>query len=324
MRYFVGAYAASPCGAEWNATAEAAYFDGLKRIPTLRGLETPFTGALHRFDEAWFMDHVDPTWDFVVTCIPGTMGALQSNPQFGLASDSEPGRRAALAFAGEAREAVARLNRRLGRAAVVAVELHSAPSPAIDGVSASAAAFSGSLAEIAGWDWQGARLAVEHCDAFQPGQPCIKGFLGLAAEIEAVLEANARSTGRIGIAVNWGRSVLETRNPATAVDHIRQLRSAGLLSGLMFSGCGGLASPYGVWQDTHMPHAPAPGIEHAAEGSALGEEEISRALAAAVPSALTFLGVKLAARPDSASIATRVGLSRDLLTLIERHAPAAA
>jgi hypothetical protein len=97
-----------------------------------------------------------------------------------------------------------------------------------------------------------------------------------------------------------------------------------LLNGLIFSGCGPAAGPNGAWADSHMPHAPAPGIEQAAEGSAHTEAEIARSLAAARPETLAFLGVKLAVRPESAPIATRVGLSRDLLRLIDRHVHATA
>ncbi|MBI1776296.1 MAG: DUF4862 family protein [Proteobacteria bacterium] len=324
MGYFLGAYAASPCGSQWSEAAEGAYFDGLRRLPTLRGLEVPFTGRLHRHDEAWFLTHIDRACDFVVTCIPGTMEALQSNPHFGLASESGAGRQAALAFAASARDAVTRLNGHLGRTAVVAVELHSAPSPAASGVRSSAASFTRSLSEIRSWDWQGAGLVVEHCDAFRPGRPYIKGFLGLEEEIDAVTRANAGSALRIGIAVNWGRSVLEMREPATALQHIRRLRSADLLSGLIFSGCGAVAGPYGAWQDTHMPHAPAPGIEYGAEGSLMTEAEIDRSLAAAVPSALAFLGAKIAVRPEGVAVAERVGFCRDALALIDRHLAVAA
>jgi hypothetical protein len=324
MKYIVGAYATSPAATSWDAAAETAYFDGLKRIPSLRGLEVPFNGKLHAFDEAWLLAHVDPAWDFVVTCIPGTMQTLQKDAEFGLASATERGRRAALDFAEAARQSVIRLNRHLGRKAVIAVELHSAPSLGKSGIASSTAQFARSLAEIAGWDWQGARLAIEHCDAFQPGRQAIKGFLELDAEIDAVKEANAKGGSPVGFAVNWGRSVLETRAAGRAIDHIARLREAGLLSGLIFSGCGGADGPYGVWQDTHMPHAPAPGIEFAAEGSALTEAEIGKSLRAAKVDSLAFLGVKLGARPASLSIEARVGLSRDLLKLIDRQLTARA
>jgi hypothetical protein len=319
MRCFVGAYAISPAATAWNEAGERALYDGLKALPGIRGLEVPFTGKLHRHDEAWLFANIDRRWDFVVTLIPGTMGALQKDKTFGLASADAAGRKAALAFAGEARAAVARLNAAVGRNAVVAVEVQSAPSQGAAGGKGTAAAFAASLAEIAGWDWQGARIVVEHCDAFRPGHPPIKGFLGLDDELAAIAEANRTAPRPISVAINWGRSVLETRKTETAVAHISQARKAGALAGVMFSGASGAPTPYGAWEDSHIPHAPTPGLAHGAEGSLLTEGEIRAALAAAGPG-LDILGLKIAVRPADAPVSTRLGLIGDLLTLIGRAA----
>ena len=60
-------------------------------------------------------------------------------------------------------------------------------------MSSSTASLTASLAELASWDWCGAVICVEHCDArvrddalggFAP--PVVKGFLSLDEEIEAV------------------------------------------------------------------------------------------------------------------------------------------
>jgi hypothetical protein len=113
--------------------------------------------------------------------------------------------------------------------------------------------------------------------------------------------------------------VLETYKAETAVQHIKQARDAGALSGLMFSGASGAQTPYGAWADAHMPHAPAAGLAHAAEGSLLTEAEIKASLAAAAGK-LDFVGAKIGIRPPDATVATRLGLIGDLIKLIERNA----
>ncbi|MBM3531874.1 MAG: DUF4862 family protein [Alphaproteobacteria bacterium] len=317
MATIVGAYAISPASSSWNDVAEAELYNGLKAMPDVRGLEVPFTGTLHPHDEPWLLRTVRKDWDFVVTCIPGTMQALVNDKTFGLASDDAAGRKAAIAFAAKARDAVARLNAAVGRHAVIAVEVQSAPTQGGAG-KGSVGAFTESLTEIAGWDWHGARLAIEHCDAYRPGHPPIKGFLTLGDELKAIAAANRSARKPVGISINWGRSVLETYKPGTAVEHIKQARDAGALSGLMFSGASGAQTPYGAWTDSHMPHAPAPGLTHAAEGSLLTKAEIKASLAAA--DKLDFIGAKIAIRPPEATVSTRLGTIADLITLIERNA----
>ncbi len=317
MATIVGAYAASPANAAWKEAEEQAFYDGLKAMPSVRGLEIPFTGALHPHDEAWLLRTVKKNWDFVVTCIPGTMQTLVKDKTFGLASDDAAGRKRAIDFAAKAKDAVGRINAAAGRNAVIAVEVQSAPTQGGEG-KGSAGAFGESLAEIAGWDWQGARIVIEHCDAYRAGHPPIKGFLTLDGELKAIAAANKSARKPIGISINWGRSVLETYKAETAVQHIKQARDAGALSGLMFSGASGAQTPYGAWADAHMPHAAAPGLSHAAEGSLLTETEIKASLAAA--GTLDFVGAKIGIRPPEATVATRLGLIGDLIKLIDRNA----
>jgi len=314
MGYLVGAYAIAPAPLE----AEDALLAGLAARADVRGLELPFTGALHRSDERWLLARLRPDWEHVVTLIPGTMGRLQGDRHFGLASADEGGRQAALAMRSAARAAVARLNEAAGRAAVIAIEVQSAPSRGPAGGVGNVEAFARSLAEIAAWDWFGARIVVEHCDAHRPGNPQHKGFLSLADELAAIASANATARAPIGVVVNWGRSVLETHEAGRAVAHVAAAAAAGALAGIMFSGTSGAETPYGVWQDTHMPHAPAPGIAHAAPGSLMTEAEIARSLAAAAGARLDILGAKIAIRPAEAPVAARLGMVGDLLALIDR------
>jgi hypothetical protein len=314
MGYFVGEYAIAPA----SLSDEERMLAGLAAMSDVRGLELPFTGALHRSDEAWLMARLRRDWDFVVTLIPGTMGRLQAERHFGLASADESGRQAALGMARAACDAVDRLNTALGRRAVVGVELHSAPSRGPAGGTGTRDAFARALAEVASWDWSGARLAIEHCDAHRPGHPQHKGFLSLDDELAAIASANASARAPIGICVNWGRSVLETHDAATAVAHVETARRAGVLAGIMFSGTSGAETPYGVWQDTHMPHAPAAGLAHGAAGSLMTEGEIRRCLDAARGVQLDILGAKIAIRPPEASVDQRLGMVGDLLKLIAR------
>jgi Domain of unknown function (DUF4862) len=311
MSYFVGAYAASPNTAGWDPALEAQYYDRLRALPHVKGLEHPFVGTLHPHDDAWFVRHIDPRWRFVFTCIPGVMAALANNPQFGLASEDAAGREAALAFMRQAREAVATLNVACGRPVVDAILIHSAPNRTA--ATASVAAFMASLETLLQWDWQGARLVIEHCDAIVPGQVPSKGFLGLADEIAAIETVNARHGSDVGIVINWGRSVIETRSPEGALQHIRLARQHGVLAGLMFSGASGEDTPYGAWQDSHMPPAPATTGQgqHTAEavgavGSLLNDTAMQDCLRASEGPHLAILGLKIGIRPRDASLDERM------------------
>jgi hypothetical protein len=290
----------------------------------MRGLEVQFDGSvMHPFDEAWFLTHgVHPEWNAVLTCVGGTMGNVGASAAYGLASTDAAGRAAALEFTAKARDAVLRWNSRAeGAGKVIAVEIHSAPNTTKPGSSASAEALTESLVELSSWDWQGATLVVEHCDApaADPSvQPASKGFLPLAEEIKAVKACNAQINGGVGIAINWARSVLETRNVDTPVAHIKKAAEAGVLKGLMFSGCTGEANAYGPWKDCHMPHAPTPGATYAAEGSLMTVGKIAEAIEAAAGTDLLYSGCKITALhdPTGSDVALRVGLNKDLLSIL--------
>jgi hypothetical protein len=98
MKYYLGAYALSPTKKGWDAEVESAFYEDLKTLPNLKGLEHPFYGTLHEHDDDWFLANVEPQWDYVLTCIPGTMNALALDPHFGIASDDLDGRASALAL----------------------------------------------------------------------------------------------------------------------------------------------------------------------------------------------------------------------------------
>ena len=309
-RYIVGAYAASPCTDGWKPDLESQLWEGLRAEGFVAGLELPFSGALHAYDPEWLVKSLPPEWSVVFTLIPGTMERLSRDAEFGLASSSEAGRRRALEFAAAARSAVAELHDRLGRCAVIAVEIQSAPRPSA-GAEPSAEAFARSLDELRGWDWEGAVLSIEHCDAFVPGQAPAKGFLTVAAEITA-LRASGGNTP-VGIAINWGRSAIEARDPEVPALHLRQARLAGALNGLIFSGATVEDPLYGNWADKHATFAEAKDDAHRLLTPARARDCL--AVVKDVP--LAFLGFKVQTLPKTLTVAERLAELRRTARILD-------
>jgi len=317
VSYYVGAYASSPCTSGWDPELEADFYRELKALDTIKGLEHPFLGeSLHAHDDEWFLSNIDPEWSFVVTCVPGTMSAIAKNPEFGIASDAAAGREQALVFMAKARDAIAKLNAHAGRRCVTAIEVQTAPNQGR--ARSSAASLKASLETMLSWDWQGARIVIEHCDSYLEGQVPAKGFLSLSDEIQAIKAVNDKLDGNVGIVINWGRSVIEARSVTGALDHIKQAKQAGLLAGLMFSGVSDQDTPYGAWQDTHMPAAESPNVRIGAAGSLMTETQMHQCLHAADASRLDIVGIKLGIRPKDESIANRVAYNREALAIIAR------
>lgn len=320
MKYYIGAYAASPNQTGWDPQLETAYYDELKQLPNIKGLEHPFLGKLHGHDDNWFLANIAPQWDYVFTCIPGVMNALGSNPQFGLASCDTAGRQEALDFMQQACNAVAKLNSHLGRQAVKAVMVQTAP--ARDKATSSADALYQSLSSMQQWDWQGAQLLIEHCDAYVPAHTPSKGFLSLSDEIAVLNRLNTVSdqAHKMGIVINWGRSVFETRRPDGALEHIMAVQAAGLLSGLMFSGVSDQDTEYGAWRDSHQPPQSSELVQHGEPGSWMTEQAIHQCLAATEDlSRLSVLGAKIGIRPHQASVELRIAYIRDMLAILDRY-----
>lgn len=288
MKVHVAAYAAIPPG-NFDVRAETAVYDGLETLG-IAGLEQPFFGALHRHDEGFLLGQLRPDWDVVLTTLPGTMDRMKEAPAFGLASTDEGGRGRALRFMEEARRAAERINARLGRRAVRGVEVHSAPRP-----SPSRDAFARSLSELRRWDWQGATLLIEHCDAAHD-----KGFLRLEDEVAAV-RASAGPTAA-ACSLNWGRSALEGRSAKTPLEHIATLKEENLYGGLVFSGVTPAHAEYGAWRDSHAPFSTS------CPASLLTPEAAAAALAAGVP---PLVGLKVQPLPASLDIPSRLAVVAD-------------
>ncbi|MDX6768203.1 MAG: DUF4862 family protein [Elusimicrobiota bacterium] len=294
MRVHLGAYAASPCHSTWDPAAETAYYEGLKRLD-LAGLEHPYWDRLHRFDDAWFLDNLHPDWTLVLTTLPGTMDRLKDDPVYGLASADAGGRGRALDALEGARRVVAQLHRFLGRRVVKAVEVHSAPRLGA-GAKSSLEAFADSLSSLRARDWDGATLLVEHCDAFVPSHAPDKGFLRIEDEALAVRMSNGATPA--ALAVNWGRSAVETRSAQGPLEHLRRAREAELLGGLFFSGATPSHPLYGDWRDSHAPFSVV------TPESILTKENAAAALAQAGEP--PFLGLKMQALPKDLGVTQRL------------------
>lgn len=313
-KWIVGAYSASPTRFDWVPAEEDEYLSGIYSIPSLRGLEVPFTGTLHKFDEAWFLTRIPKHLDIVVTLIPATTAAVRENPKFGLASSDEAGRKDAIALTKDAAAAVKRINQALGRNAVIAVELHTAPG------GSDVQALTTSLIEISAFDWQGAKIVLEHCDAKIADQKAEKGYLSLSDEIKAIKASNLD----IGITINWGRSAIETRSAAGPIEHLKQAHQAGLLTGLMFSGASDVENRFGTpWKDCHVPPAPLDptlaGRQELLEPSSLmtGDEMRKSYLASQPENFEGYYGVKIAPLQE-VTIKERIATVTQAISVLER------
>lgn len=278
----VSSYALSPAHTTWDPALEAELLPALCALPGVAGLEVPWMGGIHPHDPAWFLSHVPAGAELAVTALPWVMRRCGADVRYGIASADEEGRRAAVVDL----RAVADDVRRIvdgSDASVTVVALHTAPQGCGD-----RSRLTASLAEISEWDWSGAQLVIEHCDAAVPSHPWQKGFLPLADEVAAIRDADAP----VRLWLNWGRSVIETRDADAVTDQIAVAAATGLLAGLTFSGSAAVDGPYGsAWQDGHLPLAAAdPG-----SSSLLDAGHVSAALAAAGP--LERLGLKVSRRP---------------------------
>jgi hypothetical protein len=295
MKICIGAYAASPSANGFDIQTESLYYEGLRSFRFVSGLEIPFLGTLHS-EPNWFLDQLSPQWDSVLTPIPGVMNTLAKDAHFGLASDDAGGRGRALEFMNRLLESVAMINRHVGRQAIRAVEVHSAPTLGRSGVCGSIESFAESLTEMRGWDWQGAQLVVEHCDAYKVGQVPAKGFLTLEAEMAAITQSSGMTP--VGVLVNWGRSAIETRSGDGPEEHLKQAAAKGLLKGLIFSGATTDSALYGNWSDSHAPFETA--------GTQLTAARAEACIRIADAAKLPVFGLKMQALPKSLTVAERL------------------
>lgn len=291
----VSAYPLSPAFANWDPAVEADVLHGLAGLPGVTALEVPWIDGIHPHDSAWFLANA-PDVALAVTPLPFVMRRL-ATPGYGIASPDGDGRRAAIADLRRVAADVTQITER-SAAHVAVVELHTAPRGEAD-----ADALARSLAELGEFDWSGARLMIEHCDAHVPGQTPEKGFLSLPDEISAIRASGAD----VGLWMNWGRSAIELRDPDAVAAQIAAAADSGLLDALVLSGASDRESPYGgPWIDAHHPFA---SLDPEAE-SLLTDDRVHAAVRAADDAA--WLGLKVSRHPG-------VTIAAEVLRVAERH-----
>jgi hypothetical protein len=243
MEQVIAGYISAPP----DPAAASGYYEELVNIRAASGLELSWAGA---GTGAGLEDMLPQSWSVTLNLIGSTMQACQANSAFGLASPDEAGRAAALTLIRETCDGVHAINDRLGRGAVVAVEVHSAPGFGSREFVPRPEPFRRSLEELVALDWEGSVVLVEHCDAFVEGQTPAKGFLTLDDELDVLSTLD----GAVGLSLNWGRSVIEGRGTERAMQHVKAAASSGRLRAYTFSGAAGVATVYGpAWADSHHP-----------------------------------------------------------------------
>lgn len=320
-KFIVGAYVASRSLRQWEPADETDFFKRLREREKIRGLEHGFYGKLHRFDDAWFLDNVHPDWEYSFTTLPGLCHLFAEHPAAGLASQDKGGQARALEFLFAANQAVKKLNAHHGRKAVLAVQVHSAPAGF-----ATREAFAEGLKTVCSWDWDGAKILVEHCDRFKADGSHAKGFLSLEDEIWAIETAQKASpVTPVAAMLNWARSVIEERDVGTVLKHIDALKSRGLIKGFLFSGTSAQHdSPYLYYGDKH---APAPTIHNGqilVSDSLMTADEMNKSLTRLSQSELDFLGFKIMPLPMPTESRQNLIYIDFMLDFLARAAPQAA
>ncbi len=250
MKRIIAGYTAAPA----DKQLAARYYGELVQAKDADGLGFAWTGPQTADTLAETLALLPRDWVITLTDISATWKATAANPLFGLASPDEAGRAAAMAMLGETAATIRAINDRAGRKLVAALEIHSAPGFDNRVLMPAFAPFARSLGEAARMAWDGCSVLVEHCDAFVDGQKPAKGFLRLDEEIRAL--AGIEGTP-LGLSLNWGRSMIELRDPDRVVDHAEAGARSGLLRAYTFSGTADTANVFGdAFMDSHLAFAP--------------------------------------------------------------------
>ena len=315
----LGAYASLPSEARSDARANDAHLRAAIEATGCSGLEVPWASDTFVPDEAALARLLESAGSHVLTMVAATMEA-RVDAGFGLASLDPHGRRAAVELVRRAHSATVAMSDRAGRPVVAAVEVQSAASVDPLAREAHIVALTSSLDEIAGWNWLGATIVLEHCDSALGVRP-VKGFLPLDDELRAL--ASLDPAAGVGIGVNWGRSVLESQNTATAVEHVRLADAAGLLGARAYSGVAGRGNPLGeAWADNHVAAAGPLAVDAGLGSSLLTPAEIE-SFASAAGGGLTIVKVNAPSGPDPrgalAVVAESFSLVRAAVERAERN-----
>ncbi|WP_273928262.1 DUF4862 family protein [Klebsiella variicola] len=293
--YIIGAYPCAPSFHQKSEDEEIAFWRQLADTPDIRGLEQPCLEHLHPLGDEWLLRHTPADWQIVVTAIMETMRRRGGNDGFGLASSDEEQRKACVAYYRHLYQKINTINA-ANAGKIVALELHAAPCASNPNVTQATDAFARSLKEVASWDWS-CDLVLEHCDAMTGPAPR-KGFLPL----DNVLETLAGY--EISVGINWARSAIEGQDTTLPLAHTRQVKQAGKLGALMFSGAT-QSGEYGEWQDLHAPFAPF------CAQSLMTSAHARELFACAGSAPLQFIGIKLLEINSDADVSHRVAILRD-------------
>ena len=276
---------------------QESFYAGLAERDLATALEIPYADSIHE-DPAWFATQVRGRFRHgVVTALPGTVRRLTDDPAFGLASTDDQGRRAAVEWITEVRQAAEDLNQLTGEETVSFVHVHSAP-----GMRASADAFQRSLADLEADDRFRAEVVIEHCDAYSPIFPGDKRFLSLITELAVADDC--------GFAISWGSSALEWQNPDRPRQHVEILAEAGRLRGLVFSGVAAIDTRWGrAWTDLQLPLS----IDEPA--SLMTPQRVTDCVSIA-GDGVAYLGARVKA-PAGANVETRLKVVASVVDLLK-------
>lgn len=218
--FLIGAYASTSGELKW----QEEYYDLLAQEAWVGGLEVPFFGEGLREDTKWLAARMSPPVfkTNVLTPIPGVMKHI-ADKSFGIASPDEEGRASALAFVRRAADTMREVNDLTGRKFFSFLSLHTAPQEKCN-----VDALQRSLETLVDWDFDGAELTIEHCDAWTDEHPVEKGFLSLDDELAAIA---AVGVDNLYASINWGRDAIEGRSADLPLEHIQQVAASGHLAG---------------------------------------------------------------------------------------------
>lgn len=294
----VGAYAALT--AEDSPSTATAFADAVLDLDGVDGFEVPLglTG-----DEFWF-ERAARGGRHVVTAVPALAVRTRAQPGFGLASPDARGRRDAIEAVAAVRDQVVRW--REHDREVIAVAL----SSGVPGPRAAASRLAESLREVRSWDWGGALVVLEHCDAVGGRGTPDKGYARLEDELTALARSDGDAAAESGLVVNWGRSAIELRDPHGSERHA--ILAGDRLVGYMLSGVAGEDGDYGrAWTDAHPPVRETldPSV------SLLTLDRAAQAIATIADRPLTYRGVKTSWRPAGDRLSRRIAALRPVVDL---------